>query len=167
MIYYTLLTLTLLVTSVLACNNSTGSCTEQHFVCANDEMILHKYRCDGVEDCSDGTDEYLCEKFTGNRLAMIEVSCIKCTCFKGTITITPSTSAAWRSIAFKSPRDSTLLTSASTYQNAPCHPSFTDTLTLNVYKKQNKGCRGWVCCFRQEYCNACNSGRLPTRNCNG
>lgn len=153
-------------TTVNLCNNSTGSCTETHFVCANDEMIPHFRRCDGIEDCSDGTDEYLCRasKFE-DRMAEIETSCIKCTCYKGSITITTSTSAAWRTIAFNSPRDTTLLTNAPTYGNKPCHPQWTDTLTLNVYKKQNKGCRGWVCCFRQEYCQACNSGKLPTRNC--
>lgn len=147
------------------CNNSTGSCTETHFVCANDEMIPHHRRCDGIEDCADGTDEYLCHTRIQGRLADIETSCIKCTCLKGSITITTSTSAAWRTIAFNSPRDSTLLTNAPTYSNKPCHPSWTDTLTLNVYKKKNKGCRGWVCCFRQEYCQVCNSGKLPTRNC--
>jgi hypothetical protein len=160
-----------------SCHNATGSCTETHFVCANEEMIPHSRRCDGVEDCADGTDEYMCDSehfhadkpitdmTVAERTALTEVSCIKCTCLKGTITITTSSTAAWRAIAFNSPRDKTLLTRAPSVQNKPCNSVWTDTLTLNVYKKQNKGCRGWVCCFRQEYCNVCNSGKLHTTNC--
>jgi hypothetical protein len=36
---------------------------------------------------------------------------------------------------------------------------------LNVYKKQNKGCRGWVCCFRQDQCTACSGGYFTYNNC--
>ncbi len=32
----------------------------QHAQCGKDECILHKYICDGVEDCTDGSDETTC-----------------------------------------------------------------------------------------------------------
>ena len=157
------------------CHNATGSCTKTHFVCANEELIAHSRRCDGVEDCADGTDEYMCDAAhfhhskpvtdmtVAERTALTEVSCIKCTCSKGQISIA-STNTAWFKIALVAPRDRTLLTNAPSKQNKPCNPAGTTNILLNVYKKQNKGCRGWVCCFRQEWCSVCTSG-TPQTNC--
>jgi len=162
--------------AVPSCHNATGSCTKTHFVCANEELIAHSRRCDGVEDCADGTDEYMCDSThfhhskpvtdmtVAERTALTEVSCIKCTCSKGQITIGIA-NTAWFRIALVAPRDRTMLTNAPSKQNKPCNPASVQTIVLNVYKKQNKGCRGWVCCFRQEWCSACNSGNLPTNNC--
>lgn len=155
--------------TIYACHNATGTCIEKGFVCANEEIVSHSQRCDGIEDCSDGTDEYMCDylstykpSFT-ERLANIETSCIKCTCFKGTITI-QNTNTLWFKIAITSPRDLTMMTNAPTYQNKPCHPTQTTSIILNVYKKNNKGCRGFVCCFRQENCASCSSG-TPSTHC--
>ena len=157
--------------SSTTCHNATGSCTKTHFVCANEEVIPHSKRCDGVEDCADGTDEYMCDQSShpiaqrsfAERAAITEVSCIKCTCLKGTVTVA-SGNAAWWNIATSAPRDNTMLTSAPHKQNRPCNPAATAEIVLNVYKKQNKGCRGFVCCFRQEECKSCNS-YLKADNC--
>lgn len=155
---------------VYSCHNFTGSCLHNgFFMCANEEMIPHSKRCDNIEDCADGTDEYMCdfkpkpisEMTTAERVATTEVACIKCTCQKGTITI-DSTNTVWFSIAMKAPRSFTMMTDAPTYQNKPCNPATTTSIKLNVYKKQNKGCRGWVCCFRQEQCVSCSSGTTAT-----
>jgi hypothetical protein len=156
-----------------ACHNSTGSCRKHHFVCANEELVPHAKRCDGVEDCADGTDEYMCdqradtpfhERTVAERDAIIETSCIFCTCPRGSITVLQSGDPAWWRIATTAPRDLRLMTYAVTLGNPACHPTRTSQIQLNVYKKQNKGCRGWVCCFRQQNCVACGTG-LPTRNC--
>lgn len=152
-----------------ACHNATGSCTKTHFACANDELIPHAKRCDGVEDCADGTDEYLCQapsnpKSMSERMAAAEASCIKCTCFKTAITI-PSTNTAWFAIAKVAPRDKTMLTDAPAVQNKACNPTNTGSIKLNVYKKQNKGCRGWVCCLRQEQCVTCPGGGTVANHC--
>ena len=132
----------------------------------NEELVAHSRRCDGVEDCADGTDEYMCDAAhfhhskpvtdmtVAERTALTEVSCIKCTCSKGQISIA-SANAAWSKIALVAPRDRTMLTNAPGKQNKPCNPAGTTNILLNVYKKQNKGCRGWVCCFRQEWCSVC------------
>ena len=160
--------------SSFTCHNATGSCTKTHFVCANEEVIPHSKRCDGVEDCADGTDEYMCEHehlrnkalsdlTVSQRTAQTEVACIECTCLKGTITVA-SGNAAWWNIATTAPRDKTMLTSTPHKQNRPCNPAATAEIVLNVYKKQNKGCRGFVCCFRQEECKSCNS-YLKADNC--
>lgn len=41
------------------CHNITGTCFEHGFQCANDEIVPHSKRCNGVEDCADGTDEFI------------------------------------------------------------------------------------------------------------
>ena len=144
--------------------NSTGTCFARGFVCANDEVIPHSKRCDRVEDCADGTDEYLCEgdhtplweRTAEERDAVVEASCIKCTCLKGSVTVTST--HPWWSPAKTAPRDFTMMTDAPAQQNMPCNPATVTSIKLNVYKKQNKGCRGWVCCIRQEQCVTCSSG---------
>jgi hypothetical protein len=156
-----------------SCHNATGSCTKSHFVCANEEAVAHSKRCDGVEDCADGTDEYMCDQApkpimdltVAERNAMTEVACVKCTCRKGAITVTSTATGYWWSIAKLAPRDFTMMTDAPTYQNKPCNPAQVSSILLNVYKKQNKGCRGWVCCFRQEACVACFAGMLTAKHC--
>ncbi len=155
------------------CHNSTGSCFSHGFVCANEEIIPFSKRCDGIEDCADGSDEYICDQTStpfferkySERIAMIEASCIKCTCYKGSITIS-TTNAPWFNIAITSPRDMTMMTDAPSYGNKPCNPATgaTTSIQLNVYKKQNKACRGWVCCFRQEKCTSCGTG-TPSSHC--
>jgi hypothetical protein len=155
------------------CHNATGTCYSHGFVCANEEVISHNMRCNGVEDCADGTDEYMCDQSStpihalkpNERFAQIEVSCIKCTCLKGSITIA-SSNTAWFKIALTSPRDFTMMTDAPSYGNKPCNSATgaTTSIQLNVYKKQNKGCRGWVCCFRQERCVSCGTGS-PASHC--
>jgi hypothetical protein len=156
-----------------ACHNATGSCTKQHFVCANEELVAHAKRCDGVEDCADGTDEYLCdaspkplvEMSASERTAVTEVACVKCTCLKGTIQVTSTSAAAWWAMAKLAPRDRTMMTDAPLYQNKPCNVATVTSIRLNVYKKQNKGCRGWVCCFRQEQCTACSPSGTTATHC--
>lgn len=157
-----------LISFVESCNNFTGTCTENNFVCANEETVPHIKRCDGIEDCADGTDEYMCHapKIYSTihvRNALVEVSCVKCTCKKGSITI-ENTNTQWFKTALVSPRDLTMLTKAPAQQNKPCNPLGTTSIILNVYKKQNKGCRGYVCCFRQEMCSVCTIGTSGT-NC--
>ena len=168
--------LALLVVSQLAaaaCHNYTGTCTETAYVCANEEAIPHHKRCDGVEDCADGTDEYMCDQApdkplhdmsVAERNAITEVACIKCTCIKGTINVLKTGTAAWWLTAVTAPRDVTMMTDAPAQQNKPCSAAGTSAITLNVYKKQNKGCRGWICCFRQQQCNTCTVG-TPATHC--
>jgi hypothetical protein len=155
-----------------SCHNATGSCAKNHFVCANEEMVPHAKRCDGVEDCADGTDEFMCDQSSkplaelaiAERNAITEASCVFCTCKKGTI-IVPSTNVPWFKIALTAPRDAIMMTNAPGQNNKPCNPASVSVIKLNVYKKQNKGCRGWVCCFRQEECSTCSAGGSPGTHC--
>ena len=159
---------------VSTCHNSTGSCNKNHFVCANEELVPHAKRCDGVEDCADGTDEYMCDQHpnkplvdmsVAERTAVTEGGCVFCTCYKGQITVTSSSTAAWWAMAKTAPRDRTMMTDAPLYGNRACRESTVTSILLNVYKKQNKGCRGWVCCFRQERCNACSPSGTIASHC--
>jgi hypothetical protein len=179
-VFYIILCITILTMSEFvfgnsfsSCHNATGTCLDRGFVCANEEIVIHSKRCDGIEDCADGTDEYMCDGSTVPiqsmtpvvRIATTEGSCIKCTCLVGSITIA-SANTEWFKIALLSPRDFTMMTDAPAYGNKPCNSvtGATTSIKLNVYKKQNKGCRGWVCCFRQERCVSCGTGS-PSTHC--
>ena len=43
------------------CHNITGTCMPHGFLCISGEVVSHEQRCNGVEDCSDGTDEFMCQ----------------------------------------------------------------------------------------------------------
>ena len=101
------------------------------------------------------------ERSFAERNAIVEASCIKCTCARGSITVLIASTAWWK-IAIAAPRDKTMMTDAPAKGNAACNPIGTNNILLNVYKKQNKGCRGWICCFRQQSCVGCTVGSTAT-----
>jgi Low-density lipoprotein receptor domain class A len=138
---------TYIVSGSRICHNATGSCTKTGFVCANGKVIDHNKRCNFVEDCVDGSDEYLCE-FKGDRsifnadlfslrLAIIEITCIKCLHYVDTITI-PFSNKLWIDNIKKFPCD---------YNKK----QFEDVngMGVNVYKKNKKKNNNKVCCLRQ------------------
>jgi len=135
-------------------------------------MIPHAKRCDGVEDCADGTDEYMCDQAStplwdlsvAERTAITEVSCIKCTCYKGQVMINNGQGSWWKA-ALAAPRDFTMMTNSVNFQNKACNPAQVTTIQVNVYKKQNKGCRGWVCCLRQQACVVCSGAGNTASHC--
>jgi len=156
-----------------ACHNATGACTSKGFVCANLEIVDAAKRCDGVEDCADGTDEYLCHLPAAHgalseleRAAEMEVQCVKCYCKVGVVSVSAS-NAYWFKIATSAPQGYGMMSVTGTYQSgAGCSPKYTSSMTVSVYKKQNKGCRGRVCCLRQQSCDTCTGPYKPYMQCN-
>lgn len=150
--------------SAKGCHNITGTCFEHGFQCANEELVPHAKRCDGVEDCADGTDEFMCnhddptplaERSDAERHAVQQASCVKCTCPITVLTITSSN--AWFPYAKKAPTDFIgLMTGTGAYAGLPCQPNCVTSLLMGFYKKY-KVCRGWLCCARQRQCLGCSS----------
>ncbi len=153
------------------CHNITGTCLGDKFVCANDEAVPASKRCNGVEDCADGTDEYMCHsplrtplhlESEQSRAMHAEASCIKCTCQASLVNI-PSTSGWWFH-AQRAPLSINFQTNPSANRNQPCSLSFTTVITIR-FNKKNRICRGWVCCAQQDACQTCSGGKLTTNRC--
>ena len=148
--------------SAKGCHNITGTCFEHGFQCANDEIVPHLKRCNGVEDCADGTDEFMCnhddvsplaERSDAERHAVMQASCVKCTCSVATLTILST--SGWFQFANRAPTDFLgLMTGTGVYRGLPCSSRCTTSILIGFYKKF-RVCRGWLCCARQRECLAC------------
>jgi len=146
------------------CHNITGTCLDHGFVCANDEVVPHSQRCNGVEDCADGTDEFMCHhendtpmhlRSDEDRHATQQASCVKCTCVASVLQITKG--QPWFQYANKAPTDfAGLMTGTGAYRGMPCNPVCAFTIKMAFYKKSGV-CRGWLCCARQRECTTCDT----------
>jgi len=159
------------------CHNITGTCLPHGFVCANEEVVPHSQRCNGVEDCADGTDEFMCdqkdhrplhERSAEERHAVQQASCIKCTCAVAVLSIVSG--SAWFNAAVASPTDFLgLMTGTGAYKGLPCSAACIFKILMGFYKKTSI-CRGWLCCARQRECSQCVgtggcTGKTPANRC--
>ena len=142
------------------CHNITGTCTARGFECVSGEVVSFKQRCDGVEDCSDGTDEMLChhadgrplaERTAEERAAMQQASCVNCNCAATAYVV--DRNSAWWNYAIVSPTDIHLMTQGN---GRNCGFQCTNTIMMGFYRK-NRICRGWLCCARQRTCTCSNA----------
>eukprot|EP00760_Papus_ankaliazontas_P001709 PhM_4_TR10576/c0_g1_i1/m.56780 len=83
------------ITSVDACHNSTGACHHQgYYICLDGSHVAWNKRCDGVEDCADGMDEFMCpakDSHDGDNQMHAQASCgPSCHCLASTTLVTPS-----------------------------------------------------------------------------
>jgi len=146
------------------CHNITGTCLPHGFECISGEVVPHAQRCNGVEDCSDGTDEFLCdhedhrplaERTEEERHQFQQASCVNCNCAVTAYQVTNA--MAWWPYAIVAPTDISLMTGSGIYGGKPCRNGCASTITIGFYKK-NRICRGWLCCARQRQCIACGAG---------
>ena len=72
-----LLVAALMLAGCEACHNSTSACHHNgKFECLDGSMVTHAQRCDGVEDCKDGMDEFMCPRTApGHHEVHEEASC--------------------------------------------------------------------------------------------
>jgi hypothetical protein len=144
------------------CHNITGTCLDHGFVCANEEVVPHAQRCNGVEDCADGTDEYMCQhdddtplhhRSAETRHAVQQASCIQCTCTASVHRVVRG--QPWFDFVKHAPTDFLgLMTGTGPYAGRNCNPNCIFTLLVAFYRKTGV-CRGWLCCARQRECVNC------------
>ena len=162
------------------CHNITGTCMPHGFLCISGEVVSHEQRCNGVEDCSDGTDEFLCqhedhrplfERSEEERHQFQQATCVNCNCAVTAYVVTSGGAfGGWWAYALVAPTDIALMTgSAATYGGRPCNTRCVTSMTMGFYKK-NRVCRGWLCCARQRACLLCQaagcSSTTSTNRCN-
>lgn len=154
------------------CHNSTGACLHNgKFECLDGSFVTHAQRCDGVEDCKDGIDEFMCPKTApGHHEVHEEASCgPSCACQVST-TVVLSASTSLFNFAVYSPTWGGLMTGTPVAGRWGCNPSnqATASVSMTWYKKGSDTCvgnhrrRGFICCGRQTAC-ACTSGGTGAR----
>ena len=155
-----------------ACHNITGTCLPQGFVCANEEVIPHSQRCNGVEECADGTDEFMCEhkdhsplpeRSTEERQLVQQASCIQCACLAAVVDVVKG--SAWFNFARSAGTDFIgLMTGTDAYRGLPCSSVCIFKIKMAFYRKNNV-CRGWLCCARQRECMQCSGAQSTANRC--
>ena len=168
---------TLSIANANNCHNITGTCMENSFLCISGEIVPSNQRCNGIEDCSDGTDEFLCEydgtvpfheRSESERFQYVQATCVNCNCAVTAYTVNQA--HGWWNYAIVSPTDIALMTGAGIAGGKPCNTRCVTSITMGFYKK-NRVCRGWLCCARQRQCITCSSSgscssTTPGNRCN-
>ena len=168
-----LLVAALMLAGCEACHNSTGACHHNgKFECLDGSMVTHAQRCNGVEDCKDGMDEFMCPRTAhGHHEVHEEASCgPSCACEVATTTVA-STSTSYFNFAVYAPTWGILMTGTPVAGRWGCNPLNTKTSAVQMvwYKKGgvanaagncvgNTRKRGFICCGRQQACTCVAAG---------
>lgn len=165
-----IITTLLLTGSQAYCHNSTGACLHNgKFECLDGSYVTHAQRCNGVEDCKDGIDEFMCPKTApGHHEIHEEASCgPTCACQVATTTVQSTTTALFN-FAVYSPTWDLLMTGTPVNGRWGCNPDAAKTASVTMvwYKKGSTGTvcvgnhrkRGFICCGRQTACGCTGTG---------
>eukprot|EP00760_Papus_ankaliazontas_P038920 PhM_4_TR9416/c0_g1_i1/m.12579 len=155
------------------CHNSTGACHYNgKYECADGSLVAWEKRCDGVEDCADGADEFVCPRHLGaggdSKAKVHELMNCGPTCAcAGSISIVASSSPFFQ-MALTAPiwdggAAGNLMTGTPVNGLWGCNPAKTTAVTMMWYRKGSENCvgntrkGGFICCGRAIKC-TCSSG---------